>query len=236
MALAEDDVGQAVAVDVAGARAGAEAALVAEEMQPAGAEPIQAHDAPAGAAPAEHHVQVPAGRRKARAAAVGLRGADEHVGEAVAVDVTGARDEDARVLAPERAVDAHAERGGQRRGRRCGLRGRGGRHGDRRREKGEPRASNRASKGHGRQGSHRAPFAAIRRTCGSCWGNHGCPARLRVAGRSGAPRAATKRSSSRVALTPDGLWSGSGGPAPGQPWSVPDRRSSSTRIPSSQSR
>ena len=47
---------------------------------------------------------------------------------------------------------------------------------------------------------------------------------------------ATKRSSSRVALTPEGLWSGSGGPAPGHPWSVPARRSSSTRRPSSQSR
>jgi hypothetical protein len=41
---------------------------------------------------------------------------------------------------------------------------------------------------------------------------------------------------SRVALTPDGLSSGSGGPAPGHPWSVPDRRSSSTRRPSSQPR
>ena len=78
-------------------------------MQAAGAEAIQAQDAPAGTTPAEHHVQVPAGRRKARADAMGLRGPDEHVAEAVAVDVPGARDEDARVLVPQAAVDAHAQ-------------------------------------------------------------------------------------------------------------------------------
>ena len=56
----------------------------------------------------------------------------------------------------------------------------------------------------------------------------------RAGARHGRRAAATKRSSSRVALTPDGLWSGSGGPAPGQPWSVPDRRRRSTRRPASQ--
>ena len=114
----QDEVAQAVAVDVAGGGARAEArAAVAHDPDAVGAEVIEAqHAAAEEVTPAEHDVGVPRRAAAAGGRAVALRGADQHVAEPVAVDVAGGRDPGAGVLAPEHAVEAQASAPVERRG------------------------------------------------------------------------------------------------------------------------